>query len=380
MVSTHAVRVVAVLALVLVAGGSGAAAQPAPQSAAHRETVHASGLTYPVEIVTDRWGISHIYAENEHDLFFAQGYAAARDRLFQFEIWRRARDRHGGRHPGPARAGAGHQRAAVPLPGRHGDRDAPLPRAGRRDHPRVRRRRQRLRRPDRRGARPAPAGVRAAGHRARPLDAGSGRLPAPGAGVERGAGDRQRARRGRARSGRRRGAQLLHRRARPDARSGHRRGASHAGHPRPLPRPPAGARLRAGRRRRRLPRGPRGVRAAGGRDAVRDRPGGRRAGRDRQQQLGGARQPDAERLSDHGERPAPRAVGAVAALLGAPGGAGLERHRRRRAGAAGRVDRPQRARRVGPDRVRPGQRGPLRLRDRPGRPATATATSAAGRR
>lgn len=47
------------------------------------------GLTAPVEIVTDRWGIPHIYARNEHDLFFAQGYDAARDRLFQFEIWRR---------------------------------------------------------------------------------------------------------------------------------------------------------------------------------------------------------------------------------------------------------------------------------------------------
>ena len=42
-----------------------------------------------MEIVTDRWGINHIYAENEADLFFAQGYAAARDRLFQFEMWRR---------------------------------------------------------------------------------------------------------------------------------------------------------------------------------------------------------------------------------------------------------------------------------------------------
>ncbi len=47
------------------------------------------GLQEPVEIVRDRWGINHIYAENEHDLFFAQGYAAAKDRLFQFEIWRR---------------------------------------------------------------------------------------------------------------------------------------------------------------------------------------------------------------------------------------------------------------------------------------------------
>jgi penicillin amidase len=46
-------------------------------------------LQEPVEILVDRWGISHIYAKNEHDLFFAQGYTAARDRLFQFEIWRR---------------------------------------------------------------------------------------------------------------------------------------------------------------------------------------------------------------------------------------------------------------------------------------------------
>jgi len=48
-----------------------------------------SGLQEPVEIIRDQWGINHIYAENEHDLFFAQGYAAAKDRLFQFEIWRR---------------------------------------------------------------------------------------------------------------------------------------------------------------------------------------------------------------------------------------------------------------------------------------------------
>lgn len=47
------------------------------------------GLQEPVEIVRDEWGINHIYAQNQHDLFFAQGYAAAEDRLFQFEIWRR---------------------------------------------------------------------------------------------------------------------------------------------------------------------------------------------------------------------------------------------------------------------------------------------------
>jgi len=48
-----------------------------------------AGLQQPVEILRDKWGISHIYAKNEHDLFFTQGYNVARDRLFQLELWRR---------------------------------------------------------------------------------------------------------------------------------------------------------------------------------------------------------------------------------------------------------------------------------------------------
>ena len=47
------------------------------------------GLSESVEILRDQWGINHIYANNQEDLFFAQGYAAAQDRLFQFELWRR---------------------------------------------------------------------------------------------------------------------------------------------------------------------------------------------------------------------------------------------------------------------------------------------------
>src|SRR5687767_2092182 len=47
------------------------------------------GLQQPVEIIRDRWGIPHIYAGNQDDLFFAQGYMAARDRLFQIDLWRR---------------------------------------------------------------------------------------------------------------------------------------------------------------------------------------------------------------------------------------------------------------------------------------------------
>src|SRR4051812_14630027 len=53
------------------------------------ETLAVTGLRAPVEIVRDRAGIPHIYAGNEHDLFFAQGYNAAHERLFQLELWRR---------------------------------------------------------------------------------------------------------------------------------------------------------------------------------------------------------------------------------------------------------------------------------------------------
>src|SRR5580765_4419779 len=58
-------------------------------AAAPSESLSLPGLTQPVEIIKDRWGISHIYAKNESDLFFAQGYNVARDRLFQLELWRR---------------------------------------------------------------------------------------------------------------------------------------------------------------------------------------------------------------------------------------------------------------------------------------------------
>lgn len=48
-----------------------------------------AGLDKSVEILVDHWGVPHIYAQTEKDLFFAQGFYAARDRLFQFEVWRR---------------------------------------------------------------------------------------------------------------------------------------------------------------------------------------------------------------------------------------------------------------------------------------------------
>lgn len=53
------------------------------------ETIALPHLQQPVEILIDRWGVPHIYAKNEADLFFAQGFNAARDRLFQIDLWRR---------------------------------------------------------------------------------------------------------------------------------------------------------------------------------------------------------------------------------------------------------------------------------------------------
>ncbi len=61
----------------------------APRSEPAADNLRLAGLREPVEIIKDRWGISHIYARNQDDLFFAQGFNVASDRLFQLELWRR---------------------------------------------------------------------------------------------------------------------------------------------------------------------------------------------------------------------------------------------------------------------------------------------------
>ncbi|MCP5094404.1 MAG: penicillin acylase family protein [Chloroflexi bacterium] len=48
-----------------------------------------SGIHAPIEILRDRWGVPHIYAQTERDLFFAQGFTHAQDRLFQMDLNRR---------------------------------------------------------------------------------------------------------------------------------------------------------------------------------------------------------------------------------------------------------------------------------------------------
>ena len=45
-----------------------------------------SGISKPVHIYTDSYGVPHVFAENESDLFYAAGYISARDRLFQMSL------------------------------------------------------------------------------------------------------------------------------------------------------------------------------------------------------------------------------------------------------------------------------------------------------
>lgn len=52
-------------------------------------TLKLPGLRQGVRIRRDRWGVPHIEADNDHDLFFGFGYATAQDRLFQLDYLRR---------------------------------------------------------------------------------------------------------------------------------------------------------------------------------------------------------------------------------------------------------------------------------------------------
>ena len=65
------------------------AAAQAAQAATPQDTLTVPGLQQRAEILVDRWGVPHIYAANERDAFFLQGFNAARDRLFQIDLWRR---------------------------------------------------------------------------------------------------------------------------------------------------------------------------------------------------------------------------------------------------------------------------------------------------
>ena len=64
---------------------TGLTAGPLPQQ---EGTLKASGLQSAVEVLRDKWGVPHLYAQNRHDLFFAQGYTHAQDRWWEMELFR----------------------------------------------------------------------------------------------------------------------------------------------------------------------------------------------------------------------------------------------------------------------------------------------------
>ncbi|MBM3997586.1 MAG: penicillin acylase family protein [Planctomycetes bacterium] len=88
----------AILVTALVVMQSTSLSQPTPTEFIERSKsvlaqidgeIKVAGVKEPVEVLRDRWGVPHIYAKSADDLFFAQGFVAAQDRLFQLDLWRR---------------------------------------------------------------------------------------------------------------------------------------------------------------------------------------------------------------------------------------------------------------------------------------------------
>jgi penicillin G amidase len=76
------------LSLLLTSFSSAVFAQAAaPQ--AEPAVVRLAGLKKAVKVRRDERGIAYVEAEDEHDLYFAQGYVTASDRLWQMDLFRR---------------------------------------------------------------------------------------------------------------------------------------------------------------------------------------------------------------------------------------------------------------------------------------------------
>jgi penicillin amidase len=79
------VSLLVLLGVIVAVAGPPAVRRSFPQTGGE---LHLSGLDGPVDIYRDSYGVPHIYASSEHDLFFAQGYIHAQDRFWQMDFWR----------------------------------------------------------------------------------------------------------------------------------------------------------------------------------------------------------------------------------------------------------------------------------------------------
>ena len=81
----HAAAAICALLFAGACGAQGATKPPIPTE----RFSGIKGLKAAAEIRIDPWGVPHIYARSEADVFFVQGFNSARDRLFQIDLWRR---------------------------------------------------------------------------------------------------------------------------------------------------------------------------------------------------------------------------------------------------------------------------------------------------
>ncbi|HEY7851096.1 MAG TPA: penicillin acylase family protein, partial [Ktedonobacterales bacterium] len=79
------VGLIVALCLIIILAGVGAfyVQQTLPQTSG---SLGVSGLQARVSVARDSLGVPHITAQNQHDLFFTQGYVTAQDRLFQMQF------------------------------------------------------------------------------------------------------------------------------------------------------------------------------------------------------------------------------------------------------------------------------------------------------
>jgi penicillin amidase len=77
------------LAVVLLAGIPARSENAATPPAIRRQHWAVAGLMAPADIIIDHWGVAHVFAASTEDAFFLQGYNAARDRLWQIDLWRK---------------------------------------------------------------------------------------------------------------------------------------------------------------------------------------------------------------------------------------------------------------------------------------------------
>lgn len=78
---------VALAAMMVLAAATPALADIPPGTVREQQAI--PGLEKPGQILIDQWGVPHIYAASERDAFFLQGWNAARDRLWQIDLWRK---------------------------------------------------------------------------------------------------------------------------------------------------------------------------------------------------------------------------------------------------------------------------------------------------